>query len=83
MYDEKGKNLKIIDFGSGVKFENSEIKPRKRVGTVRLLLVSPITSLLRSWFVTTMKNAIFGLLESYSISYWSGNLLTRERMTIR
>lgn len=34
MYDEKKKNLKIIDFGSGVKFENSDIKPRKRVGTV-------------------------------------------------
>jgi hypothetical protein len=83
MYDEKGKNLKIIDFGSGVKFENSEIKPRKRVGTVGLLLFSPIISLPRYWFVITIKNVIFGHLESYSISYWSGNPLTLGRMTIR
>lgn len=38
MYDEKKKNLKIIDFGSGVMFENSDVKPRKRVGTVFYLL---------------------------------------------
>lgn len=38
MFDEKGKNLKIIDFGSGVKFQNSDIKPRKRVGTVILFV---------------------------------------------
>jgi hypothetical protein len=35
MYDEKKKNLKMIDFGSGVRFESSDIKPRKRVGTVK------------------------------------------------
>jgi hypothetical protein len=69
MYDEKGKNLKIIDFGSGVKFENSDIKPRKRVGTVIYYLLSPITSLQRYWFVTIMKNVIFGLLELSFIFY--------------
>jgi len=36
MYDEKRKNLKIIDFGSGVRFDSSDMKPRKRVGTVRI-----------------------------------------------
>ncbi len=38
MYDQKGKNLKIIDFGSGTRFENSQIKMRKRVGTVNFEL---------------------------------------------
>lgn len=33
MYSPKDKVLKIIDFGSGVKFNSNDIKPRKRVGT--------------------------------------------------
>lgn len=35
MYDRKLKTIRIIDFGSGVRFENSEVKARKRVGTVK------------------------------------------------
>ena len=34
MYDPHSKSIRIIDFGSGVRFENSDIKNRKRVGTV-------------------------------------------------
>jgi hypothetical protein len=39
MYDEKKKNLKIIDFGSGVRFDSNDIKPRKRVGTVYSIII--------------------------------------------
>lgn len=45
MYCPKNKILKIIDFGSGVKFNSNDIKPRKRVGTV---IISFITELLHS-----------------------------------
>lgn len=48
MYDQKKKNIKIIDFGSGIKFDSSEIKPRKRVGTVSIHLCSLITLLHKS-----------------------------------
>lgn len=34
MYDKQTKSVKIIDFGSGIRFDNSDVKPRKRVGTV-------------------------------------------------
>jgi hypothetical protein len=48
MYDINQKTMKIIDFGSGVRFENSEIKPRKRVGTVPTPRLSLTTSPLKS-----------------------------------
>jgi serine/threonine protein kinase len=48
IYDEKKKNVKIIDFGSGVRFDSNDIKARKRVGTVIIHLFSPTTLLLRS-----------------------------------
>jgi len=38
MYCKETKSVKIIDFGSGIRFENSDVRPRKRVGTVKIFL---------------------------------------------
>lgn len=42
MYSPKDKVLKIIDFGSGVKFNSNDIKPRKRVGTVTAIFIKEL-----------------------------------------
>jgi len=60
-------NLKLIDFGLAVRWENSlkeELKKKgekKLVGTVNLILFSLTTSLLRSWMQTTIKDVTSGV----------------------
>ena len=67
-------NLKLIDFGLAVRWENSlkdELKKKgekKLVGTVSLLSHSPTTWLLKSWTLTMTRDAIFGAWESSSTS---------------
>lgn len=67
-------NLKLIDFGLAVRWENSlkeELKKKgekKLVGTVLHALFSLTTWPLRSWRPTTTKDAIFGVWGSSSTS---------------
>jgi hypothetical protein len=61
MYSRNLKTVKIIDFGSAIFYENSDLIERKRIGTVIFhQSFSLIIFRLRSSTGVTTKNAIFG-----------------------
>ena len=83
MYDSETNILKLIDFGSALRYDNLEISQRRRVGTVIYVLWSLTTLHQRLSTENTIINAIFGHWELSFISFFVVNLLSKAKNKIK